>query len=168
MSDVPESTLVAVLGALGVPAATEDERAAALAAHDRDYWSRALPPTIVARADSDVVVLGARHPRRSGRPVDSTGGRQCARGLRQLENDTPPYDLDGRLIGEATFELPDDLPLGYHRLTFRPARPTSSTPLIVSPATLELPAAARCQAGRGVWPPSSTACTPQDPGASAI
>ena len=37
---VPETTLVAVLGALGVAAATEDDRAAALAAHDRDYWER--------------------------------------------------------------------------------------------------------------------------------
>ena len=37
-------------------------------------------------------------------------------GLRQLENNRPPYDLDGRLVGEATFELPADLPLGYHRL----------------------------------------------------
>ncbi len=37
-------------------------------------------------------------------------------GLRQLENHTPPYDLGDRLVGEATFELPADLPLGYHRL----------------------------------------------------
>ena len=37
-------------------------------------------------------------------------------GLRQLDNNSAPYDLDGRLVGEATFELPADLPLGYHRL----------------------------------------------------
>ena len=49
--DVPETTLVSVLAALGVPAATEDDRAAALATHDRDYWSRALPPTIVVDLD---------------------------------------------------------------------------------------------------------------------
>ena len=34
---VADSTLIAVLDALGVPATTEDERTAALAAHDRDY-----------------------------------------------------------------------------------------------------------------------------------
>ena len=50
---MPETTLVAVLAALGVAATTEDERAAALAAHERDYWSRPLPPTIVARADAE-------------------------------------------------------------------------------------------------------------------
>ena len=42
---VAESTLVAVLGALGVPAATEEQRLAGLVAHDRDYWLRHLPPS---------------------------------------------------------------------------------------------------------------------------
>ena len=37
--------------------------------------------------------------------------------LRQLENNIGAVtSLDGRLVGEATFELPADLPLGYHRL----------------------------------------------------
>src|SRR5690606_31588194 len=43
---VPAATLVAVLAALGVPAATEEQRRASLAAHDRRYWSRSLPPTV--------------------------------------------------------------------------------------------------------------------------
>jgi 4-alpha-glucanotransferase len=47
---VADSTLIAVLDALGVPAATEDERTAALLAHDRDYWARSLPPAIVGRS----------------------------------------------------------------------------------------------------------------------
>ena len=47
--EVPESTLVAVLAAFGVAAATESERTAAQTAHDRRYWSRALPPTILGR-----------------------------------------------------------------------------------------------------------------------
>ena len=47
---VLESTLIAVLDALGVPAATQEERSAALLAHDGDYWARSLPPTIVGRS----------------------------------------------------------------------------------------------------------------------
>ncbi|MCB0943758.1 MAG: 4-alpha-glucanotransferase, partial [Mycobacterium sp.] len=50
---VAPATLVAVLGALGVPADTEQDRAAALSAHDRRHWSRALPPTIVGRSDAE-------------------------------------------------------------------------------------------------------------------
>ena len=61
-------------------------------------------------------------------------------GLRQLENNRPPYDLDGQLIGEATFELPADLPIGYHRLHLQVGSSDISTPLIVSPASLEPPA----------------------------
>src|SRR5271156_4245371 len=48
--NAPESTLAAVLAAFGVAAASESERAAALTAHERAHWSRALPPTILGRA----------------------------------------------------------------------------------------------------------------------
>jgi 4-alpha-glucanotransferase len=46
---VPDSTLIAVLAALGVAAADELERRAAQTAHERAHWSRALPPTILGR-----------------------------------------------------------------------------------------------------------------------
>ena len=59
--------------------------------------------------------------------------------MRQLENHTPPYDLGDKLVGEASFELPDDLPLGYHRLYIQAGSTESSTPLIVVPAKLEPP-----------------------------
>ncbi|PEG38123.1 4-alpha-glucanotransferase [Mycolicibacterium agri] len=136
---VPETTLVAVLAALGVAATTEAERAAALAAHDRQYWSRALPPTIVTRAGStSSFAVHVTH----GDGVEvwirlEDGGARS--GLRQLENHTPPYDLDGRLVGEASFELPDDLPLGYHRLHIRTGSLEADTPLIVVPPRLGVP-----------------------------
>jgi 4-alpha-glucanotransferase len=137
--DVPETTLVSVLAALGVPAATEDERAAALATHDRDYWSRALPPSIVARADSDSSFwVHVTHGEPVGLWIRLEDGSVRA-GMRQLENHTPPYDLGDKLVGEASFELPDDLPLGYHRLYIQAGSTESSTPLIVVPTKLELP-----------------------------
>ena len=61
-------------------------------------------------------------------------------GLQQLENNRAPYDLDGRLVGEATFELPGDLPLGYHQLHLQVDASDISTLVIVSPASMELPA----------------------------
>ena len=51
----------------------------------------------------------------------------------------PHIDLGDRLVGEATFELPPDLPLGYHRLYLQAGSSESSAPLIVVPAKLELP-----------------------------
>ena len=111
---VPETTLVAVLGALGVAATTEDDRVAALAAHDRDYWERCLPPTIVGRSGSaSSFWVHVTHGDPIGLWIRLEDG-SVRTGLRQLENNRAPYDLDGRWVGEATVELPADLPLGYH------------------------------------------------------
>ncbi|OBB01750.1 4-alpha-glucanotransferase [Mycolicibacterium fortuitum] len=137
---IAESTLVAVLEALGVPAGTEQERAEALAAHDRQYWQRALPPIVLGRSSvASSFWVHVTH----GDPVDLTlqleDGTERT-GLRQLENNRPPYDLGDRLIGEATFELPPDLPLGYHRLRLRLAGHIVETPVVVSPACVGLPA----------------------------
>jgi 4-alpha-glucanotransferase len=137
--DVPDTTLIAVLAALGVRAATEDDRAAALASHDRDHWAHSLPPTIVARADCEASFwVHVTHGDPVGLWIRLEDGSVRA-GLRQLENHTPPYDLGDRLVGEATFELPADLPLGYHRLYLQAGSSESSAPLIVVPAKLELP-----------------------------
>ncbi len=137
---VPESTLVDVLAALGVPAATAADRSAALTAHDRDYWARSLPPMVVGRAGAAApfwVHVTHGDPAQVWVQLEDGGVRS---GLRQLDNNRPPYDLDGRWIGEATFELPADLPLGYHRLHLRVGSFTTSTAVIVSPASVAVPA----------------------------
>ncbi|MGV0813068.1 4-alpha-glucanotransferase [Mycolicibacterium boenickei] len=136
---VAESTLVAVLEALGVPAGTEQERNDALAAHDRQYWQHSLPPIVLGRAGvASSFWVHVTH----GEPAEVTllleDGTERG-GLRQLENNRAPYDLGGRWIGEATFELPADLPLGYHRLRLRSAEHYTETTVVVSPATLDLP-----------------------------
>jgi 4-alpha-glucanotransferase len=137
---VADSTLIAVLDALGVSAATEDERIAALAAHDRDYWARALPPAIIGRSGvASSFWVHVTHGDSVGLWIRLEDG-SVRTGLRQLENNRAPYDLDGRLVGEATFELPADLPLGYHHLHLQVGSSDTSTLMIVSPASLGLPA----------------------------
>ncbi len=134
------STLIAVLDALGVPAATENERTASLAAHDRDYWARSLPPTIVGRSGvASSFWVHVSHGDPAGLWIRLEDG-SVRTGLRQLENNRAPYDLDGRLVGEATFELPGDLPLGYHQLHLQVGASDISTLVIVSPASMGLPA----------------------------
>ncbi len=137
---VAESTLVAVLDALGVHAATEYRRAAALAEHDREYWARALPPAIIGRAGSASsfwVHVTHGDPVRLWIRLEDGSVRT---GLRQLENNRAPYDFNGRLIGEASFELPADLPLGYHELHLQLGADDVKTAIIVSPASLPPPA----------------------------
>ncbi len=137
---VPEHTLVGVLAALGVPAGTGTERVQARLAHERDHWSQPLPPTVVARSGTaSAFWVHVTH----GDPVEPSiqlEDGSLRTGLRQLENNRPPYELDGRLVGEATFELPADLPPGYHRLHARSGTTDSATELIVAPATLAAPA----------------------------
>ena len=143
---VDESTVIAVLAALGVQADTEEHCAAALSEQDRKYWARALPPTLVTRSGTStpfrVHVTHGDPAHLWIRLEDGTERTDIA----QADNFTPPYDLDGRLVGEATFVLPGDLPLGYHRLHLRTGHREFDTALIVTPAWLGLPA--RMGAGR--------------------
>ena len=74
-----------------------------------------LPVYVVVRSGS-AVRLGVHVPH--GDPVSvavelEDGGR---RDLVQQMVWVEPRLVDGVLIGEATFEIPDDVPLGYHEL----------------------------------------------------
>src|ERR1700733_11217113 len=137
--NVPESTLVAVLAAFGVAAATEPERSAALTAHERAYWSRALPPTILARPGAQTPFwVHVTHGQPAEVWLQLEDGTVRA-GIPQVDNFTAPFDLDGRWVGEATFVLPEDLPLGYHRVHLRSGAQEVSAALIVAPGWLGLP-----------------------------
>ena len=59
--------------------------------------------------------------------------------VEQVDNFTPPFSLDGRLVGEASFVVPTGLPLGYHRLHLRSGDLLTSTSLTVTPDWLGLP-----------------------------
>lgn len=149
---VSDETIIAVLGALGVDAATPQGRRDALLEHHLAAWRHLLPPTlVVTRGTPRTFSVHVTH----GSPVQvwidlEDGGRRDD--LPQLENWNPPREVDGRLVGEASFALPTDLPLGYHTLRALGRNgedeQASSTSLIVTPAWLGLPE--RVGAGR-VW-----------------
>ena len=136
---VSQSTVVAVLAALGVQADTEEYCAAALSDVERRYWSNTLPPTVIARSGAETafwVHVDHGDPAHVWIRLEDGTVRS---GIRQAENFTAPFNLDGRLIGEATFVLPPDLPLGYHRLHLRSGSAESDTMVIVTPSWLGLP-----------------------------
>ena len=145
---VDHATVIAALAALGVRADTEEDCAAALSEQDRRYWARALPPTIVARSGTETTFwVHVTHGDPAQVWVRLEDGT-VRNDIRQADNFTPPFDLDGRLVGEATFVLPADLPLGYHRVHLRSGNFESDTALIVTPAWLGLPAR---MGARRVW-----------------
>ncbi|PQE02538.1 4-alpha-glucanotransferase [Mycobacterium sp. EPG1] len=140
---VPSSTLIGVLDALGVAATTEDDRAEALADLERTHWSRPLPPTVVGRAGAATTFwVHVTHGDPAPVWLHLEDG-SVRTGLRQVENNRPPYDLGDRVVGEASFELPADLPIGYHRLYLQTGSSEVSTTVIVSPASLPHSPAAR-------------------------
>ncbi len=138
--EVRRTTIIDVLGALGVDASTPDLVRHALQLHRREPWTRMLPRCLALREHETASVwVHVTH----GDPVRvwidlETGGHR--HDLRQLEDWTPPYDLGDRLVGQATFEIPADLPLGYHTLRAGSNDAESSMPLIVTPAWLGFPA----------------------------
>lgn len=136
---VAEATLKAVLGALGVAADDEQERNVALTAKLRSHWARPLPPTIVGRTGEQIRFWAhVTH----GDPAEvwlQLEDGTVRGGVAQVDNFTPPFDLDGRWVGEASFLLPTDLPLGYHRVHLRSGDAETSTALIVTPDWLGLP-----------------------------
>jgi 4-alpha-glucanotransferase len=151
---VSEDTVVAVLAALGVDATTPESVAAAL--HERRIrdWRRTLPPVFVVRQGDGAtcwVHLPHGDSARLWIELEDGGSRSD---VVQVDRWVEPQDVDGVLVGEATFALPADLPTGWHRLhaevtsaEFAPEH--SSTVLVVTPRALELPEGLRRRRGWG-------------------
>lgn len=142
--EVPETSLRAVLEALGEDTSSEESLAAALERTRTAPWRRSLPPTVVQR-EGDPLRLLVHVPHGSAVRVHAVleGGER--RDLEQMEHVVDPHDVDGRLVGEAGFEVPADLPLGWHRLvaeTDGDALPDGGerAVLVTVPQRLELPA----------------------------
>ncbi|MGN6132418.1 MAG: 4-alpha-glucanotransferase, partial [Nocardioidaceae bacterium] len=133
--DVPEQTIAVVLGAMGVDVA---DPAAALRARTGERWRRMLPPCVVVRAGEERTVwVHVEHGAPADVAVDLEDGDR--RHLRQLDQWVEPQQVDGRLVGEATFAVPTDLPLGYHTLRARSGDEEATAALIVTPSWLGLP-----------------------------
>ncbi len=139
---VSESTVVAVLAALGVPAGSAQEVETSLLAADEAPWRRTLPPVVVLRSGdtAEVAVHVPDGQAVSLRVVLEDGGeRETSQADRWVE----PRVVDGGKVGEATFVVPEDLPLGWHLLVARTPEGESTCPLVVTPRRMELP--------EGVW-----------------
>ena len=145
LTHVDAETVLAVLDALGVSARTPTAATAALADLTAARWRRMLPATVVARAGR-TTDFWVHVPH--GDPVEvwvEVEGGDTRHDLVQQDRWVDPAVVDGSLVGEATFALPD-LPLGWHVLGARSGDRSASATLVVTPDSLGLPA--RLGAGR--------------------
>ncbi len=136
---VSAGTVRAVLAGLGVDGSTPAAAAASLAEHRLARWRRMLPPVTVLREGwTPWVWVHVPH----GDPVEvwleleGDGGR---REVARPDHWVDPVEVDGRLVGEATVELPGDLPLGWHTLCARSGAREARSAVVVTPARLGLP-----------------------------
>jgi 4-alpha-glucanotransferase len=136
---VDRATVIAVLAALDIDASTPEAAAAALANHHRYPWTRMLPPCMTIRQHRSASVwVHVRHDSPVSVWIDLETG-ETRHELRQLENWSPPREIDDGWVGEASFEIPADLPLGYHTLKAVSDGRQSSMPLIITPVWLGFP-----------------------------
>ncbi|MFW0792369.1 4-alpha-glucanotransferase [Gordonia sp. CPCC 205515] len=135
--EVSAETIVAVLGSLGIAASTATEIAAAHAALDDEPWQAMLPAVTLATAGTDAHFavhvphwdpVYVRITTETGRVIEPS----------QLDVWVEPREIDGVLVGRATFAVPADLEPGYHIVTaHNPSRDHSvEGSLIVTPRRL--------------------------------
>ncbi len=136
---VSDETLIAVLAALDIDAATPDACASALRERDLLAWRRVLPSYVVVRqgehrnvdlhvadgASADVWITLEDGSYHSNPPTTSST--------------EAPREIDGQLRAVTRVQLPADLPLGYHRLHAFTSERQHDTALIVTPAWLGMP-----------------------------
>ncbi len=138
---VSAATLRAVLGALGVRTATPKDLWDGLMNRRLAQWRRMLPPVFVARSGrGDQCWVHVPHGQPVRMWVDLEQGGE-AWFLHQVDRWVEPRHVDGHLVGEATFAIPPDLPLGWHTLWARSEGDDgvvreSSCPLVVTPDRL--------------------------------
>ncbi|MFQ6172880.1 4-alpha-glucanotransferase [Oryzobacter sp. R7] len=141
---VSADAIRAVLTALGVEAGDDAAVETALEGVDLAPWRRTLPPTVVTR-EGWTPWVHVHVAAGSAVALEVVLEDGSSRRVPQVEHLVEPREVDGRLVGEATFALPGDLPLGWHRLLATADDPvdaaTTEAVLVVTPQRLEPPQA---------------------------
>lgn len=132
--EVSDETLRRVLAALDVRADTEDEIDAALAEVADGPWRRMLPPSLVTIEGEDrTFPVHVPHGDPVSVWVTTEDGDEVD--AKQLDIWVDPREVDGRLVGRATFAVPR-LPLGWHSLHARSNDIVVTAILVVTPRRL--------------------------------
>ncbi|MDD7384862.1 MAG: 4-alpha-glucanotransferase [Actinomycetaceae bacterium] len=115
LKNVSNATLTSILRAMGIDASTDEAIEAALQdARLKDWRATVAPTTVVRQGESTTVQVHVPHGSRVTVTlyVESGGERPC----QQVDDWELPRTVDGTLVGQASFAIPADLPLGYHTI----------------------------------------------------
>lgn len=144
---VPRQTIAAVLAALGADPTDEETVAESLRLREESSWRRALPPTIVTPGGRHAQTwLHLPHDTAARVWIELEDGEIVEPA--QLNRWVDPREIDNRMIGEATFAIPADLPLGWHTLHAITEDGAAECALVVTPERLHPPA---LEGGARLW-----------------
>ena len=128
----------AALASMNIDASDDAACERSLAEVETHAWRRMVPPVTV-------LVEGTEHHL----PVHVQDGAPAAAGLmletgearelQQLDIYLPPRHIDGHDIGRATFQIPGDLPLGWHRIQATTSGRRGRGWVVITPARIEVP-----------------------------
>lgn len=157
---VPDQTKIAILEALGHPAATEGEREASLQALEQRPWRAMIEPVTVVRAESQPgsvtvrTVAGQASRSLPWTIIEESGAVHEG----EIELVSLPVsesrEVDGRLMEAREVPLPLALPEGYHELRFGRVSP-SSDPAVAGQAATLIVAPPRCWTTDDISPDAS-------------
>ena len=138
-AEASPSAIRGVLSALGVEVSDPETVDRAVADARSAAWRRMLPRYVVVRGgQASKVAMHVPHGDPAVITLRLTNGIE--RELRQLMVWVEPREIDGALVGEATFEIPDDVELGYHVLHAVSGDRNADCQLIVVPDRIAVPA----------------------------
>lgn len=130
--------LLAVLNALGVPIARADHAGEVMRRVEVERAQRVIEPIIV-RWQSGPAVIGLRLPAHdAARPIElhlalEDGKTRTWTHHALTSESIRTHEIGGRQYARLSAPLPDDLPLGYHRLTVRLGGGEHEARLIAAP-----------------------------------
>lgn len=146
-TEVTDDTVRLILRALEVDASTDEAAWRAVEEVRLRPWRRALPPcTVIEQGQARVINVHVDGGAPAHVYVRTEDGRFFD--AHQVANDEPDRDVDGRWTGEASFQLPDNLPLGYHRVHLESNDLRVSASLIVTPTFVGFP---RSMGDKRIW-----------------
>ncbi len=133
---VGQETVVAVLTALGLDTSTPEAVEAALEEKRLRDWRRMLPPVFVMRQGADQRLwVHVRDGAPARARLELEDGRRID--LEPMDHWVDPIDVDGTRIGEASFRMPGDLPLGWHSILAESDDRSASAVAVVAPQRLD-------------------------------
>lgn len=135
MVEVSESTVRAILRAVDVIAETSTDVENALASVHLREWRRFMPPFFLTiEGEGRRAWMHVVHGEAARMWIELADGSTLD--LVQMEWWVDPVDVDGILTGEASFWIPESLPVGYHTLYAKSGDRTEQCDLAVAPARL--------------------------------